>query len=228
MYRSCIPLAPYTGSQSPHAPITATGQPCSSANSRNAAHASARCDDRADRVGRHERDAVVHAVRDERVAEAEPLLVVAQREVRQRVGAVLLDEEPRPLARHRPVRRRRVATPRGGTTTTAREIAMPIPTASSAGDTKRSSDCAAARWTGRRRGAASPRRTRARSGGRGLAAAPHRRRPPRSPPTAPARPAIGRAPRRRRVRGRGEVGSGARRGTPRRAARAPPPRCRGP
>ena len=93
--------------------MTATGQPCSSANSRNAAHASARCADRTDRIGRDERDAVVHAVRDERVAEAEPLLVVAQREVRQRVGAVPLDEEPRPLARQRAERRQRAATTAG-------------------------------------------------------------------------------------------------------------------
>src|SRR3954447_19230887 len=39
-----MPLAPYTGIQSPHAAMTATHQPCSSANSRNAAQASARCD----------------------------------------------------------------------------------------------------------------------------------------------------------------------------------------
>ena len=61
--------------------------------------------DRTDRVGRHQRDPVVHAVRHQRVAETEPFLVVAQREVRQRVDAVLLDDEPRPLPRQRPVRR---------------------------------------------------------------------------------------------------------------------------
>ena len=65
--------------------MTATGQPCSSANSRNAAHAFGALRHRADRIGRHQRDTVVHLVRDHRVAEAEPLLVVAEREVRERV-----------------------------------------------------------------------------------------------------------------------------------------------
>ena len=105
MYRSCIPLAPYTGSQSARRahhrdrPAVLVGELAERAPRLRALA------DRTDRVGRHERDPVVHAVRDERVAETEPLLVVAQREVRQRVGAVLLDDEPRPLARQRPVRR---------------------------------------------------------------------------------------------------------------------------
>ena len=61
--------------------------------------------DGTDRIGRHERDPVVDAIRNECVAEAEPFLVVPECEVRQGVGAVPLHEEAGAVARHRPVGR---------------------------------------------------------------------------------------------------------------------------
>ena len=212
-----MPLAPYTGSQSPHAAITATDQPCSSANSRNAAHASARCDTGPDRVGRHERDAVVHAVRDDGVAVAEPVLVGAQREVRERVGAVPLHEDTAPA------RATSAGTTPCGPTTAGRnashstESAMPMPTASSAGDSNVSSRCGSAtdrspnepeRHRAERVPDRQPRTVQLDADDAGR----------RSRPTRPANAGDRGAARRRRVGGRGEVGRRASRGRPRRAA----------
>ena len=79
--------------------MTATGQPCSSANSRNAAQAAVRSATGPIGSGDTSAHALVHGVGDEGVAVEEPPLVVAEGEVGQRVAAVLGDEAPGPLGR---------------------------------------------------------------------------------------------------------------------------------